>query len=251
MGRETLAPAPARATAGLADPVAELGRVRRGRPGGAGAPRRAADDADADLAVPAVEDVAAVPRGVHPGAHDPCRRRRPAGAPGEVLAQRPGAHAAQIAGALHAGHHRRTGRRDVGEEALADHQPRVARGDLAEHALLAQARQAVEGSLAVEEAERRVAHRDAVLGRRAQMRAAAPGGRGPGGQDEDERQRERGQPETKSRHERLMWDWWWWERSSRRQGGMPPRPGSRPLNPRGSRSRLTLAGAADPRSRAA
>ena len=54
-------------------------------------------DADADLAERALQDVRAVARRVHPAALDLVRGREPARAPGDVLADRPGAGAARVA----------------------------------------------------------------------------------------------------------------------------------------------------------
>src|SRR3954451_3152635 len=105
---------------------AELGDERAGAGRGARPARRAGGEADADLAEGPVEDVRAVPGRAHPGAHDLPRRGVAAGAPREVLAQRPAVYAAQVARVADPLLHRRPAGRDVGEEALAHHEARVA-----------------------------------------------------------------------------------------------------------------------------
>src|SRR5207302_7526194 len=109
-GRGTLAGLAARA---------EVGRVG-GAVREAGA-RRAASDADPDLAEPAAEDVVAVRRAVHPDADDAGRRAVGTGSPGDVLADEPAAGSAQVAGCADA-----PDEVAVGEVGVAHHVLRVA-----------------------------------------------------------------------------------------------------------------------------
>ena len=76
--------------------LAEVEHERRARalPGD----RHARRDADADLAELAVEDHAAVGRAVHERPEDRRRGRGGAGAPADVLAERPVVRAAEVAG---------------------------------------------------------------------------------------------------------------------------------------------------------
>ena len=60
--------------------------------------RVAGEDAEADLAIGGQKDVGAVAGGAHPGGHDRLRGGELAGAPGEVLADAPGAAAGEVAG---------------------------------------------------------------------------------------------------------------------------------------------------------
>src|SRR4051812_21709767 len=75
--------------------------------------RHADDDADADLAVRAAQDVLAMTLGVHPRVDGAARRGVRAGAPGEVLAERPALIAADVARTQDAVHHRHALRRRV------------------------------------------------------------------------------------------------------------------------------------------
>src|SRR5215213_2148503 len=90
----------------------------------AGGDRRADRDADPDLAELAPQDVLPVAGRAHPGALDLGRGGEAAGAPGDVLAQRP-ALPARIAGAEDAVRHVGARWRLVREEPLRDHVARV------------------------------------------------------------------------------------------------------------------------------
>ena len=83
--------------------------------------RDAEADADADLAKGLLEDVGLVAGGVHPGLHDGVGRAELAGAPGEVLAQRPARGALGVAGAEDAVDERVAVAAGVVEVALGDH----------------------------------------------------------------------------------------------------------------------------------
>ena len=86
------------------------------------------------------------------------RGGEPAGAPGDVLAERPAAGAARVAGAADAVDHRRPARRRVVEEVGVDHVRGVALGGAAQARVLAQPRQAVAGALGVVQAQDGAAH---------------------------------------------------------------------------------------------
>src|SRR5436305_11387886 len=85
---------PAQASASRSE-ILRIGRAAERRRGD----RNPGGDAGPDVAEPDPQDVGAVPGAVHPCAHDRRRRREPAAAPGEVLAQEPPAGARQVAGA--------------------------------------------------------------------------------------------------------------------------------------------------------
>src|SRR3954470_15189172 len=148
-----------------------------GGPGGGRAAdarhRPAASDADPDLAEAAAQDVRPVRRAVPPAAHDRPRRGVVERAPGDVLADRPGARPAQVAGAADAPEEVA-----VREEVVPGHRPRVAPRGLAEAAVSVELPQAVAVADLVEQAERGepgLAQRDAVRGvARRPARGVAP-----------------------------------------------------------------------------
>src|SRR4051794_14802801 len=85
----------------MADVIRPWSKLRAELPGNgaAGAPagRRAEREAQAKLAVAALEDVRAVAGRRHPGAHQAGGAGQAAGAPGKVLAQRPAVVALDVA----------------------------------------------------------------------------------------------------------------------------------------------------------
>ena len=130
---------------------AELGHER----GAAVARARVAgDDAEADLAIRGHEDVGAVAGRVHPGGHDRARGGELAGAPGEVLADPPGAAVGQVAGGADALGGLGAVAALVGEVAVGDHVVAVAEGGLLQLAVDLQRGQTAVGALGVEEAQR-------------------------------------------------------------------------------------------------
>ncbi len=131
---------------------AELGHERRAA-AVVGA-RVAGDDAEADLAIRGHEDVGAVAGRVHPGGHDRLRAGELAGAPGEVLADAPGAAVRQVAGGADALGGLGAVAALVGEVAVGDHVVAVAEGGLLQLAVDLQRGQAAVGALGVEQAER-------------------------------------------------------------------------------------------------
>ena len=169
--RRTLPPAgAARGGARGALDDAELRHERGAAVAGA---RVAGDDAEADLAIRGHEDVGAVAGRVHPGGHDRLRAGELAGAPGEVLADPPGAAVRQVAGGADALGGLGAVAALVGEVAVGDHVVAVAEGGALQLAVDLQRGQAAVGALGVEEAQR--GHRDRRRGccRRAAWSALA------------------------------------------------------------------------------
>src|SRR5215217_2307859 len=109
---------------------------------------RADRDADPDLAELAPEDVGLVAGRAHPCGLDLPRGGQVAGAPGDVLAQRP-ALARAVARAEDAVDHVGAVRRRVVEEALRDHVVAVPLGRLAELRVLLQRREPARAALLV------------------------------------------------------------------------------------------------------
>ena len=124
--------------------------------------RVAGDDAEADLAVLRLQDVRAVAGRVHPGDHDRARGGEVAGAPGEVLADPPGAAARQVAGGADALRGLGAVAAVVGEVGVGDHVAAVAEGGALELAVDLQRLEAAVAALGVEQAQRGVGDRRQV-----------------------------------------------------------------------------------------